>query len=235
VRTELDQLRQRAGYRVLEGTIRQVDRVAPWSTRRRQVVLAGAKVARIVLNEGSTGAVKRLPKIATWAPQVFGVARLPQTPPALPPPPPPGQELTYNEEYQIWLHNHAPGAQELAAQRAASKEFPHRPKISILMPAYNTRPDWLVEAVESVRAQSYPNWELCIVDDASPDPAVGKVLRRYRLRRRIHTARLAENSGIAAASNRALSMATGEFIGFLDHDDELKPNALYEVVKLLNR
>jgi GT2 family glycosyltransferase len=231
---ELDQLRQRAGYRVLESTIRKVDRVAPWSTRRRQVLLAGAKAARIVVTEGPASALKRLPRVATWAPHVLGVARLSQTPPALPPPPPPGQELTYNEEYQIWLYRHAPGAQELAAQAAASKELPYRPKISILMPVYNTRPEWLVEAVESVRAQSYPNWELCIVDDASPDPAVRKVLRRYRLQRRIHTARLAENSGIAAASNRALSMATGEFIGFLDHDDELKPNALYEVVKLLN-
>ncbi|MEA2534775.1 MAG: hypothetical protein QOJ93_2586 [Actinomycetota bacterium] len=235
VSAELDQLRQRAGYRVLEGTIRQVDRLAPWSTRRRQIVLAGAKVAKVVMNEGPAGAVKRLPKIATWAPHIFGVARLPQTPPALPVPPPRGQELTYNEEYQIWMQRHVPSTEELAAQRAASKDFPYRPRISILMPAYNTNPSWLIEAVESVRAQSYPNWELCIVDDASPDPAVGKVLRRYRLQRRIRTARLAENSGIAAASNRALSMATGEFIGFLDHDDELKPNALYEVVKLLNQ
>ena len=90
--------------------------MAPWSTRRRQVVLAGAKAARIVVTEGPAGAIKRLPRVATWAPQVLGVARLPQTPPALPPVPPPGQELTYNEEYQIWLHHHAPGAQELAAQ-----------------------------------------------------------------------------------------------------------------------
>src|SRR5260370_3220577 len=97
------------------------------------------------------------------------------------------------------------------------------------MPVYNTKPEWLIEAVESVRAQSYLNWELCIVDDASPDPAVGKALRRYRLQRRIHTARLAENSGIAAASNRALSMATGELIGFLDHDVELNPKTLYDV------
>jgi GT2 family glycosyltransferase len=232
---ELDQVRQRAGYRVLESTIRQVDRLAPWSTRRRQVVLAGVKAAKVVVNEGPAGAVRRLPKVRAWGPQIFGVARLPQTPPALPAPPPPGQELPYNDEYQIWLHRHAPSVEDLAAQRAASTQFPYQPKISIVMPAYNTEPQWLVEAIESVRAQSYPNWELCIADDASPEPAVAKTLRRYRRHRRIRTARLAENSGIAAASNRALSMATGEFIGFLDHDDELKPNALYEVVKLLNQ
>ena len=119
--------------------------------------------------------------------------------------------------------------------RALNHDALKSPKLSIVMPVYNTRSEWLRDAVESVRAQTYANWELCIVDDASTDPATRKALRRYALRRKVRRARLGENSGMVAASNRALSMATGEFVGFLDHDDELKPNALFEVVGLLNR
>ncbi|TMK50417.1 MAG: glycosyltransferase family 2 protein [Actinobacteria bacterium] len=100
---------------------------------------------------------------------------------------------------------------------------------------HRRRRTWRPSARRPVRAQTYGNWELCIVDDASTDPATRKALRRYALRRKVRRARLGENSGMVAASNRALSMATGEFVGFLDHDDELKPNALFEVVKLLNR
>jgi GT2 family glycosyltransferase len=229
---ELERIRQRAGYRALEKTIRQVDRVAPWSTRRRQVVLAGSKLARVMLSEGPGGVVRRLPRVRRWGPQLLTVARFPQPEYV---PPPPGQEPSLSDEYQAWLHHHAPTAAYLDTERAAARNLAYQPKISILMPVYNTRPEWLRDAVESVRAQTYVNWELCIVDDASTDPATRKALRRYALRRKIQRARLGENSGIVAASNRALSMATGEFVGFLDHDDELKPNALFEVVKLLNR
>jgi GT2 family glycosyltransferase len=232
VQGELDRIRQRAGYRALETTIRHVDRVAPWSTRRRQVVLAGSKLARVMLSEGAGGVARRLPSIRRWGPELLTVAKLPQ-PEAVPPPP--GQEPSLSDEYQAWLRRHAPTAAELEAQRAAARSFAYQPKISIVMPVYNTKPEWLREAVESVRAQTYANWELCGVDDASTDPATRRALRRYAFRRKVRRARLGENSGMVAASNRALSMATGEFVGFLDHDDELKPNALFEVVKLLNR
>jgi GT2 family glycosyltransferase len=235
VKAELDQICQRAGYRALEKTIRQVDRVAPWYTRRRQIFLAGSKVARVMLSEGAGGVAKRLPMVRQWGPELLTVARLPQPEPAVPPALPPGQEPSLSDEYQAWRHHHSPSWASLEAQRAAARDFAYTPKISIVMPVFNTKPEWLIEAVESVRAQTYANWELCIVDDASNDPATRKALRHYAFTRRIHRARLGENSGIAAASNRALSMATGEFVGFLDHDDELKPNALFEIVKLLNR
>lgn len=235
VQAELDRIRRSAGYRALDGTIRKLDRVAPWSTRRRQVILASSKMARIAMSEGAGGVVKRLPMVWRWGPQLLTPAKPPRQEPVPPPAPVPGQELSLNEEYQLWLRRNAPSTTELEVQRAAATGFVYKPKISIIMPTYNTKPEWLDEAIESVRAQTYPNWELCIVDDASTDPATRKALRRYTRRRKIHLARLGENSGIAAASNRALSMATGEFVGFLDHDDELKPNALFEVVKLLNR
>ncbi|MHC5019746.1 MAG: glycosyltransferase, partial [Planctomycetota bacterium] len=95
------------------------------------------------------------------------------------------------------------------------------------MPTYNTRPDWLQRCVESVRAQIYPNWELCLYDDGSPEAQVAQEVRRLaaedeRIRAECGTA----NRGIAAASNGALALATGEFVALLDHDDELTPDAL---------
>jgi glycosyltransferase involved in cell wall biosynthesis len=87
-----------------------------------------------------------------------------------------------------------------------------------------------------VRRQLYPNWELCIADDGSTRPHIRKVLDEYQQRdSRIKVTYLTENQGISGASNAALALATGEFVGLLDHDDELAPWALLEVVKLLNQ
>jgi glycosyltransferase involved in cell wall biosynthesis len=111
----------------------------------------------------------------------------------------------------------------------------YQPKISIVMPVYNTEETWLRQAIESVRKQIYPNWELCICDDGSTVRHVSKVIAEYsRQDERIRVLRSPQNRGISAASNGALSLATGEFIGFLDHDDELTLDALCEVVKLFN-
>lgn len=107
----------------------------------------------------------------------------------------------------------------------------NRPLISIIMPVYDPPETWLVRAIESVRDQYYPNWELCIADDASPAPHVDAILRDYAKRdARIKTVRRRENGHISAASNSALELATGEFVALLDHDDELTPHALAEVI-----
>lgn len=104
------------------------------------------------------------------------------------------------------------------------------PTISVLMPVYRTPERWLRAAIESVLAQFYPYWELCIVDDASPDPHIRALLEEYAARdRRIRVVRHPTNGGIAAASNTALSMAQGAWIALLDHDDQLTPDALLEV------
>ena len=233
IRGDVDQMRQRTSYRALEGTIRRVDRMAPWATRRRQALLAVARVTRVAMSEGPGGVARRLTRIRQWGPELIAPAPRPWPQPA-PPVLAPGQAPTISDEYQLWLQRNLPAPSELASQREAVRRLTYRPKISVIMPVHNTRPDWLLDAIESVRAQTYPNWELCIADDASTDPRTRKSLRRYALNKRIRRTRLAKNSGISAASNRALSMATGEFVGFLDHDDELKPNALFEAVKLLN-
>lgn len=106
-----------------------------------------------------------------------------------------------------------------------------RPLVSVLMPVYNTPEQWLTRAIESVRAQVYPHWELCIADDASPSAHVRAVLADFARRdQRIKVVHRGENGHISAASNSALELATGEFVALLDHDDELPPHALAEFV-----
>ena len=111
----------------------------------------------------------------------------------------------------------------------------YRPVISVLMPTYNTVAAHLACAIDSVCVQTYSNWELCIVDDGSVRAETLEVLSRYeRSDERIKVTRCSVNSGISAATNTAMAMATGEFIAMLDHDDELLPDALREVVLELN-
>lgn len=106
------------------------------------------------------------------------------------------------------------------------------PVISLIVPVYQTPERWLRRCLDSVLAQAYPNWELCIADDASSSPHVREVLREYEQRdSRIRIALRDNNGHIAEASNTALDMARGDYIGLLDHDDELRPHALLEVAE----
>jgi GT2 family glycosyltransferase len=102
-----------------------------------------------------------------------------------------------------------------------------QPRFSIVMPVYETPVDILWETLESVRRQSFADWELCAIDDASPSPATRAMLDRVAGEvPRVKVAHRAENGGIVAASNDALTLAAGEFIVLLDHDDMLHPDAL---------
>ncbi|MBI1198233.1 MAG: glycosyltransferase [Phenylobacterium sp.] len=110
----------------------------------------------------------------------------------------------------------------------------YRPLISVVMPVYGVSPALLSQAIESVRRQLYPHWELCIADDASPGDAVWKRLEREaRDDPRIKIVRRTVNGHICAATNSALQLATGEFVALMDHDDILPARALYEVAALL--
>lgn len=129
-----------------------------------------------------------------------------------------------------------PSGKELEDMRIQCASFEYRPKISIITPVLNTREEWLRSSIESVLHQIYDNWELCIADDGSDQPHIRETLNFYQQKdARIKVKYLNENQGVSGASNEALAMASGEFIGFLDHDDQLLPNALYEVVLMLNR
>lgn len=119
--------------------------------------------------------------------------------------------------------------------RTALEAMPLRPRISILMPTYNTPALLLERAVGSVQRQLYPDWELCIADDASTDTAVRETLRRLAgADARIRLCLREENGHISAASNSALELATGDYVALLDHDDELSEDALYWMAEAIN-
>lgn len=129
--------------------------------------------------------------------------------------------------------------QSPAARRQAALEaveaLPSRPLISLVLPTYKTEPRYLREAVESVRAQQYPEWELVIVDDGSGQPELEREIAALAAAdSRIKFKLMEANGGISAASNAGLELCGGEFVGFLDHDDKLTPNALLAVAQALS-
>lgn len=138
--------------------------------------------------------------------------------------------------YAAWALKNDPDASALAHQRAASRTWPSRPLVSVITPAYNTRPEWLRACHDSLRRQTYDRWEWCVCDDASPDPDVATTLAELSASpdARMHVVRRATNGGISLASNDALALATGDIVVLLDHDDALTPWALWDVVSAFN-
>lgn len=136
--------------------------------------------------------------------------------------------------YRTWIEKNEPSPIQLQSQRNHS--FAIQPKISIITPTWNTPSHCLREMLDSVIAQTYPNWELCIADGNSSSSEVRKILDHYSGKDpRIRVQFLPQNQGIAGNTNAALAMATGDFIGLLDHDDTLAPFALFEVVDQINQ
>jgi GT2 family glycosyltransferase len=137
-------------------------------------------------------------------------------------------------EYERWCVLTDPDSWDMTRMRNAARCLSGGPKVSILVPVYNPERSWLVRCFDSVVAQTYPNWELCVCDDASTRPHVRETLELYaRVDGRVKLKLLEENENIVGATNHALSLASGEWVGLLDHDDELAPHALFEVVRFL--
>lgn len=136
--------------------------------------------------------------------------------------------------YGPWYEAYVPDEAELEKQRR--HHFEYSPLISVAVPAYRTPEKFLVQMMESLLAQTYGNWELCIANGSPEDSAMKKVLEEYTKKdSRIRVSELTENKGIAGNTNAALEMAQGEFVGLLDHDDLLAPNALYEIALALGK
>lgn len=140
---------------------------------------------------------------------------------------------THGIPYSDWYATHHVTEEELAEQRSTVLDY--QPKISIVVPTYHTPIGFLREMIDSVRAQTYPNWELCIGDGSEGDQELVDTLAEYAAQdERIKYQVLEKNLGIAGNTNGALALATGDYIGLLDHDDVLPPNTLFEVAKALN-
>ncbi|NCC31515.1 MAG: glycosyltransferase family 2 protein [Chloroflexia bacterium] len=139
------------------------------------------------------------------------------------------------DAYARWVQAHRLTPVDHAQMRQQAAALAHRPLLSVLVPVYNTPKAWLRACLDSVLAQLYPHWELCIADDASTQPHVRAILDAYAARdARIRVVYRTENGHIIAATNSALAVATGEFVAFLDHDATLAPEALFQVALAIN-
>lgn len=145
-------------------------------------------------------------------------------------------KLKLLDPYDIWILKNESLGNEPEQSTTGGQLFSCHPKISIITPVWNTDERWIRRAIESVINQTYDNWELCLVDGGSTKPHIKPVLTEYAAKdSRIKIRFLTENKGISGNSNAALALATGEFVGFLDHDDELSPFSLSEIIQVLNR
>jgi GT2 family glycosyltransferase len=137
-------------------------------------------------------------------------------------------------EYQAWFETHRTQAADLPRLRQQTHAFDYQPCVSIITPIFNTPLAWLEECVQSVLDQVYKEWELILIDDNSDDAELLKFLPELAARdSRIVLTKNEKRGGISAASNRGLELAKGEWIGFLDHDDLLEPDALFQHIKWL--
>lgn len=145
----------------------------------------------------------------------------------------PGNSITYAEFIRV---NDSLTEHDKETIKKHIPSLPIKPLISIIMPVYNPQLDHFRQALNSVLAQFYPNWELCLADDASTDQKVADLIREYsRTDARIKAIFRPVNGHISAASNSALNMANGEFVALMDQDDLLPPHALYHVAVEINR
>ena len=132
--------------------------------------------------------------------------------------------------YDKWYQKHKITESQITAQKEDVKTWKKLPLISICVPLYNTQEGYLREMIDSVRNQTYSNWQLCLAD-GSPDEKLKTVIETYyKEEERISYRHLQENLGIAENTNKAFEMAAGEWISLLDHDDLLPPEALYETL-----
>lgn len=162
-----------------------------------------------------------------------------------------------NVPYEPWYERHKATEEQLIRQRKEASKWKDAPVVSIVVPLYCTKEAFLREMIESVQAQSYENWQLCLADasplaeigqqthdgathadtmDETKLPVTGRIVREYmEADTRIIYRKLEQNLGIAENTNAAIELATGDWIAFMDHDDLLAPDALYEAVSLIRR
>lgn len=137
---------------------------------------------------------------------------------------------TNQERYKIWIDKNSLKQEDIETQKQYN--FKYSPLISIVVPMYNTNEIFFKELVDSLEKQTYSNWELCLADGSEVQNE--NLKEYYKNNKKIKYKFLNENKGISENTNIAIDMASGEYIGFLDHDDLLAQDALFEVVKVIN-
>ena len=142
------------------------------------------------------------------------------------------KEPEKTDDYEQWILKHRPDKKTLRKQKKTV--FQKKPLISIVIPLYQTPEPYLRELIDSVKAQSYENWQLCLADGSPDDRLKGFLDRNYGKENRIVYRKLEQNGGISVNTNEAVMLATGEYLMLCDHDDTLEPDALYEITKAIN-
>lgn len=147
-----------------------------------------------------------------------------------------GRSIDFSHDYDYWLSLNAhPTEQDYSRMREMEKDFAIRPRFSFVMPTYNTPVDLLRECLNSLLNQTYDNFEICVADDNSPSSAVAAVLQEYAQKdARLKFIKRKTNGHISAASNSALSLAEGDYVVLVDHDDLIPDYALFVLAHYIN-
>ncbi|HWR98372.1 MAG TPA: glycosyltransferase [Candidatus Methanoperedens sp.] len=215
---EWEEARSSPGFRLLERLRAWRLKITPPGSRRARFIQRALDGLVLLREEGLLAFARAaLAALTPWRAAAPGVAE--------------HNRRAYGE----LLERTALGEEQLLRQREEAAALAYRPLVSVVTPVFNPHAGVLRDTIESVLRQTYDRWELCLADGASDAPGVREVLEEY-LRRdgRIRVQRLERNLGISGNSNAALALAGGEFVQFLDHDDILAPDALFEAVRRLN-
>ena len=137
------------------------------------------------------------------------------------------------DAFELWIKSNGMTLEKIQYQMEKAKKFEYNPKISIIIPLYNTPVDLFRELLFTVECQTYSNWELCLADGSSEE--LTEIKKMCSKDSRIKYKFIGENKGISGNTNEALKLATGDYIALLDHDDLLTFNALFEIVKCINK
>ncbi len=210
VRADLILSTDSASARIALSAARKMRRLVPPESRRQQSLHTAASRTLVLIDHGPAavvGAIRRDRELR----RAIGVADTP---------------AARRRQYRRWLALHTPSATVIARMRREAAAFEHPQVISVVMPVHDPDQAWLEAAINSVLSQAYPHLELCIADDGSTKPYVRGVLDHVA-DKRVRVVFRERRGGIAAASNSAIELATGDFVGFLDHDDVLRPHALF--------
>lgn len=220
-------VQQTIGWRTLTRVRKACEWLLPVGSARRDFYWSLRRVTEVLLDGGPSAVFRRIRHRLHLGLNIHDI--LPRAPGG-------DDAPNVNRQYQVWLERHQLKPADIERMRTELEAFTHFPLISIVIPVYNTEEVWLRRAIECVQAQVYQNWEICMVNDASTKSHIMPILDGYAASdARIRVRHLSKRTGITGASCEALAMATGEFVGLLDHDDELTPDALWEVTSWLNR
>jgi O-antigen biosynthesis protein len=226
---------------VMEHQFAQIQKMQIKMTEQKQSITVAKAACR---NKGRCFVISKEPKRQRSFRERFAreFARIPRNlrriflaPPA-PPQKKSASRSPIEKNYADWVKEHEPTDDDLREQRRESSTWHRRPKISLLIPLLDPSAEFLNELFVSIVAQTYENWEACVVDGGSKNRQTVESLRRWmKTDARIRVERFEVNLGISENTNQALRMATGDFVALVDHDDTLAPFALYDLAAAIRR